>query len=48
MTHRVECAASVREPQHLLLTRPCDRCIEKAGDTDAARQPTIDSGLDEA
>jgi hypothetical protein len=24
-----------------------DRCIEKAGDTDSARQPTIDSGLDE-
>jgi hypothetical protein len=43
----VERAASVREPQHLLLTRPRDRCIEKAGDTDSARQPTIDSGLDE-
>jgi hypothetical protein len=45
---RVERVASVREPQHLLLTRPCDRCIEKAGDTDSARQATIDSGLDEA
>jgi hypothetical protein len=44
----VERAASVREPQHLLLTRPRDRCIEKAGDTDCARQPTIGSGLDEA
>jgi hypothetical protein len=38
----VERAASVREPQHLLLTRPCGRCIEQAGDTDSARQPTID------
>jgi hypothetical protein len=38
----------VREPQHLLLTRPCDRCVEEAGDTDSARQPTIDSSLDEA
>jgi hypothetical protein len=37
----------VREPQHLLLTRPCDRCVEEAGDTDSARQPTIDSSLDE-
>jgi hypothetical protein len=48
MTHCVECAASVREPQHLLLTRPCDRCIEEAGDTDSARKPTIDSRFDEA
>ena len=31
-----------------MLTRPCDRCIEEAGDTDSAWQPTIDSGLDEA
>jgi hypothetical protein len=31
-----------------MLTRPCDRCIEQAGDSDSARQPTIDSGLDEA
>jgi hypothetical protein len=31
-----------------LLTRPCGRCIEQPGDTDSARQPTIDSGLDEA
>jgi NHL repeat len=38
----VERAASVRESQHLLLTRPRDRCIEQAGDTDSARQPTID------
>jgi hypothetical protein len=44
----VERAASVREPQHLLLTRPRYRRIEKAGDTDSARQPTIDGGLDEA
>jgi hypothetical protein len=44
---RVERTASVCEPQHLLLTRPCDRCIEKAGDTDSARQPTIDSSFDE-
>jgi hypothetical protein len=28
----VERAASVRESQHLLLTRPRDRCVEKAGD----------------
>jgi hypothetical protein len=28
--------ASAREPEHLLLTRPCDRCIEEAGDTDSA------------
>jgi hypothetical protein len=41
-------SSSVREPQHLLLTRPCDRCIEEAGDTDSARQPTIDSLFDEA
>jgi hypothetical protein len=41
-------SSSVREPQHLLLTRPCDRCIEEAGDADSARQPTIDGGLDEA
>jgi hypothetical protein len=38
----------MRESQHLMLTRPCDRRIEQAGDTDSARQPTIDSGLDEA
>jgi hypothetical protein len=44
----VERAASVLEPQHLLLTRPRYRRIEKAGDTDSARQPTIDGGLDEA
>ena len=44
----MERAASVREPEHLLLTRPCGRCLEQAGDTDSARQPTIDSGLDEA
>jgi hypothetical protein len=37
----------VREPQHLLLTRPCDRCIEETGDTDSARKPTIDSSFDE-
>jgi hypothetical protein len=41
-------SSSVREPQHLLLTRPCDRCIEEAGDTDSARKPTIDSRFDEA
>jgi hypothetical protein len=41
----VERVASVREPQHVLLTRPCDRCIEKAGDTDSARQPTISASL---
>jgi hypothetical protein len=40
--------SSVRESQHLLLTRPCDRCIEEAGDTDPARKPTIDSRFDEA
>jgi hypothetical protein len=40
--------ASMRESQHLMLTRPCDRRIEQAGDSDSARQPTIDSGLDEA
>jgi hypothetical protein len=38
----------VREPHHLLLTRPCDRCIGEAGDTDSARQPTIESRFDEA
>jgi hypothetical protein len=38
----------MRESQHLMLTRPCDRRIEQAGDSDSARQPTIDSGLDEA
>jgi hypothetical protein len=48
MTRCVKCAASVCQLHHLLLTRPCDRCIEQAGDTDSARQPTIDSGLDEA
>jgi hypothetical protein len=41
-------SSSVREPQHLLLTRPCDRCIEEAGDADSARKPTIDSRFDEA
>jgi hypothetical protein len=38
-------SSSVSEPQHLLLTRPCDRCIEETGDTDSARHPTIDSAL---
>jgi hypothetical protein len=28
--------SAAREPEHLLLTRPCDRCIEEAGDTDSA------------
>jgi hypothetical protein len=37
----VERVASVREPEHLLLTRPCDRCIEKAGDTDADRHADL-------
>jgi hypothetical protein len=32
----------------MMLTRPCDRRIEQAGDADATRQPTIDRGLDEA
>jgi hypothetical protein len=40
--------ASMRESQHLMLTLPRDRRLEQAGDTDSARQPTIDSGLDEA
>jgi hypothetical protein len=31
-----------------MLTWPCDRRIEQAADTDSARQPSIDSGLDEA
>jgi hypothetical protein len=48
MTRCVKCAASVCEPEHLLLTRPCDRCIEQAGDADSAWKLTIDSGLDEA
>jgi hypothetical protein len=48
MTGCVERVASLREPQHLLLTRPCDRCFEETGDTDSARQPTIDSSFDEA
>jgi hypothetical protein len=39
-------AASVR--QHLLLTRPCDRCVEQAGDADPVWQPTCDGGFDEA
>jgi hypothetical protein len=39
---------SVRQSQHLVLVRPCGRRPEQAGDTDCARQPTIDSGLDEA
>jgi hypothetical protein len=38
----------VSKPEHLLLTRPRDRCIEKASDTDSAWQPTLDGGLDEA
>jgi hypothetical protein len=37
----VERVASVREPEHLLLTRPCDRCIEKAGGTDAGRHADL-------
>jgi hypothetical protein len=44
----VERVASVGETEQLMLMRPCDRCIEEAGDTDSAWQPTIDSGLDEA
>ena len=35
----------LREPQHLLLTRLCNRCIEETGDTESARQPTIDSSF---
>ena len=45
MIRCVERAASVREAQHLLLTRPCDRCFEKTGDPDSARQPTIGRGI---
>jgi hypothetical protein len=45
MTRCVKCAASVCEPQHLLLTRPCDRCIEKAGDTDSARCSSAEAGI---
>jgi hypothetical protein len=41
-------SSSVRESQHLLLTRPCDRCIKETGDTDSARKPTLDSSFDEA
>ena len=48
MTRYVERVASVSEPEQLMLTRPCDRCIEEAGDTDSARKPTIDSRFDEA
>jgi hypothetical protein len=48
MSRFAEHTASMRESQHLMLTRPCDRRIEQAGDTDSARQPTTDSGLDEA
>jgi hypothetical protein len=44
----VERVASVGETEQLMLMRPCDRCIEEAGDTDSARQPTIDSSFDEA
>jgi hypothetical protein len=38
----------VREPEHLVLARPADRRVEQAGDADAVRQPTLDSGCDEA
>jgi hypothetical protein len=37
MTGCMERVVSVREPQHLLLARPCDWCIEKTRDTDSAR-----------
>jgi hypothetical protein len=36
------------ESQHLMLSRPSDRCIEQAGDADSARQSTVDGGFDEA
>jgi hypothetical protein len=39
--------ASMRETQHLMLTRPSDRRIEQAGDADAARQPTVNGCLDQ-
>jgi hypothetical protein len=41
-------AASVREIQHLMLTRPRDRRVEEAGDADPLGQSTVDRGFDEA
>jgi len=48
MSRFAEFTASMREAQHLMLTRPCDRRIEQAVDTDSERQPSIYNGLDEA
>jgi hypothetical protein len=38
----------VGEPEQLMLMRPRDRCIEETGDTDSAREPTVDGGLDQS
>jgi hypothetical protein len=36
---------SVRQPEHLMLPRPCDRRIEQAGHADPVRQTTLDGAL---
>ena len=42
-----EYGLSVREPEHLMLARPCDRRVEQASDADPVWQSTFDGGFDE-
>jgi hypothetical protein len=37
---------SVRQPQHLMLARPCDGRIKQAGDADSVWQTTLDGSFD--
>jgi hypothetical protein len=41
-------ARSLRESQHLMLTRPSDRRVEQAGDADPTGQSAVDRCFDES